>query len=137
MSLAKTTHHVTRSAPVITPAMLPRQDNAPLTLRATRALRLGRNRNRNRNRSTGNREFFDALSVRCPQAEHSQTQQPLPLYSYYLLVDELFYLRAVPFRSVRFFLPFSSSGLWVTKQDKKKKKREREKLGSLEREKET
>ncbi|BAS89105.1 Os04g0410250 [Oryza sativa Japonica Group] len=38
MSLAKTTHHVTRSAPVITPAMLPRQDNAPLTLRATRAL---------------------------------------------------------------------------------------------------
>uniref|UniRef100_I1PL06 Uncharacterized protein n=1 Tax=Oryza glaberrima TaxID=4538 RepID=I1PL06_ORYGL len=65
--------------------MLPRQDNAPLTLRATRALRLGQNRNRNRNRSTGNREFFDALSVRCPQAEHSQTQQPLPLYSYYLL----------------------------------------------------
>uniref|UniRef100_A0A0D3FVK4 Uncharacterized protein n=1 Tax=Oryza barthii TaxID=65489 RepID=A0A0D3FVK4_9ORYZ len=70
--------------------MLPRQDNAPLTLRATRALRLGQNRNRNRNRSTGNREFFDALSVRCPQAEHSQTQQPLPLYSYYLLENPTF-----------------------------------------------
>uniref|UniRef100_A0A0E0KQ87 Uncharacterized protein n=1 Tax=Oryza punctata TaxID=4537 RepID=A0A0E0KQ87_ORYPU len=52
-----------------------------------RAVKLGQNRNRNQNRGPGNRGFFDALSVPCPQEVHSQTQQPLPLYC--LVLDEL------------------------------------------------